>query len=78
MSSSTVAKVSYDARRCCVTGRVDASGPKNPARMSFSIPTTSKPCSTKSATIAEPIKPPEPVTIAVGTVRLGEGGSRHL
>src|SRR5689334_7929486 len=37
--------------------------------MSFSIPTTSQPASMKRRTDSEPIRPPEPVTIAVGIGR---------
>jgi hypothetical protein len=49
-----------------VTFRVVAVGPKNSARMSFSMPTTSKPASTKWATDSDPMRPPDPVTIATG------------
>ena len=48
---------------------VDADGPKNRARMSFSRPMTSKPAATKCWTDSDPISPPEPVTIAVGIAR---------
>ncbi len=59
------------SRRACGSSRsvvcaVDADGPKNRARMSFSSPITSKPASTKCWTDSDPISPPEPVTIAVG------------
>ena len=47
-------------------GVVEASGPKKRARMSFSMPMTSKPCSAKWRTDSEPIRPPEPVTMAMG------------
>ena len=40
--------------------------------MSFSMPITSKPASTKWATDSEPISPPEPVTIGDGHARLAE------
>src|SRR6201986_3076021 len=53
-----------------VTCDVDDSGPKNRARMSFSIPTTSKPWPMKWSTASEPIRPPAPVMIATGTVLL--------
>src|SRR6201995_2498449 len=53
-----------------VTCEVDDSGPKNRARMSFSIPTTSKPWPMKWSTASEPIRPPAPVMIATGTVLL--------
>ncbi len=33
--------------------------------MSFSIPTTSRPDSTRWRTDSEPIRPPEPVTMAI-------------
>src|SRR4051812_42683149 len=33
--------------------------------MSFSTPTTSKPCPTRCRTDSEPISPPDPVTIAI-------------
>ena len=46
---------------------VDASGPKNFARMSFSSPMTSNPDSISRPTASEPISPPDPVTIAVAT-----------
>ncbi len=49
-----------------LTGRVEAFGPKKTERMSFSSPMTSKPWATKCLTVSEPIRPPEPVTIAVG------------
>ena len=55
---------------CCssaVVRAVDASGPKKYARISLSKPTTSKPARAKERTDSEPISPPEPVTIAVGT-----------
>ena len=57
-----------DARRPSrsVTWEVDDSGPKKRARMSFSMPTTSKPSATKCSTASEPISPPEPVMIATG------------
>src|SRR6202012_4106892 len=60
---------------CCLTSRwvtceVDDSGPKNRARMSFSIPTTSKLWPMKWSTASEPIRPPAPVMIATGTVLL--------
>jgi hypothetical protein len=54
-----------------LTTRVDASGPKNEARASLSIPSTSNPASASCREVSEPIRPPEPVTIAVGTVYLG-------
>ena len=54
------------ASRRAVVCAVDADGPKNRARMSFSRPMTSKPAWTKCETDSEPIRPPEPVTIAVG------------
>src|ERR1700743_3846367 len=53
-----------------VTCEVDDSGPKNRARMSFSIPTTSKPWPMKCPTPSEPISPPAPVMIATSTVLL--------
>src|SRR5689334_4364978 len=37
--------------------------------MSLSSPITRKPCSMKKATDSEPIRPPEPVTMAVGMAR---------
>src|SRR5262245_2006885 len=37
--------------------------------MSFSSPTTSQPASMKRRTDSKPIRPPDPVTIAVGMVR---------
>ena len=49
-----------------VTCEVEDSGPKKRARMSFSIPTTSKPSAMKCSTASEPIRPPAPVTIATG------------
>src|SRR3954447_23781735 len=49
-----------------VTWEVEDSGPKNRARMSFSIPTTSKPSPMKWSTASEPIRPPAPVMIATG------------
>ena len=52
-----------------VVRRVDASGPKKRARMSFSMPTTSKPRSAKWRTDSEPMSPPEPVTMAMGMER---------
>src|SRR5690349_12203367 len=58
---------------CSVTWRVEASGPKNRARMSFSKPSTSKPADTKCRTLSEPISPPDPVTIATGIAMLGPG-----
>src|SRR6201992_1691290 len=53
-----------------VTWEVEDSGPKKRARMSFSIPTTSKPLPMKWSTASEPIRPPAPVMIATGTVLL--------
>src|ERR1700749_3485154 len=53
-----------------VTCEVDDSGPKKRARMSFSIPTTSKPWPMKWSTASDPIRPPAPVMIATGTVLL--------
>src|ERR1700749_1653268 len=53
-----------------VTCEVDDSGPKKRARMSFSMPTTSKPWPMKWSTASEPIRPPAPVMIATGTVLL--------
>ena len=49
-----------------VTCEVEDSGPKKLARMSFSIPTTSKPSAMKCSTASEPIRPPAPVMIATG------------
>ena len=60
------------ATSCRVVRAVDASGPKNCARMSFSMPTTSKPCSTRCSTDSEPIRPPDPVTMAIGHARGSE------
>src|SRR6202012_288694 len=53
-----------------VTWEVEDSGPKKRPRMSFSIPTTSKPWPMKWSTASEPIRPPAPVMIATGTVLL--------
>ena len=50
--------------RSSVTQRVDPCGPKNSRRMSLSTPTTSQSESESNRAQAEPIKPPEPVTIA--------------
>ena len=44
----------------------NASGPRKYARMSFSTPMTSKPRSAKWRTDSEPMRPPEPVTMAMG------------
>ena len=68
MSSSLGAELVGELARAGarVVRAVEASGPKNRARMSFSMPTTSIAGSTKCATASEPISPPEPVTIAVG------------
>ena len=49
-----------------VTCEVEDSGPKKLARMSFSMPTTSKPSAMKCSTASEPIRPPAPVMIATG------------
>src|SRR3954451_19565722 len=49
-----------------VTCEVEDSGPKKRARMSLSIPTTSKPSPTKWSTASESIRPPAPVMIATG------------
>ena len=49
-----------------MTDAVDASGPKNRARMSFSTPTTSKPCPAKNRTDSDPINPLDPVMSAIG------------
>src|SRR5215475_5003106 len=49
---------------------VDASEPKNCARMSLSMPTTSRPSPAKCRTASEPIRPAEPVTTATLTVNL--------
>jgi len=57
---------------------VDASGPKNCARMSLSMPTMSSPRAAKWRTASDPISPAEPVTITTLTVddsSLG-GGTR--
>ena len=62
--SGTRRRARAAAARSC--GAVDASGPKNRARMSFSMPITSIAGSTKCAADSEPISPPEPVMIAVG------------
>src|SRR5262245_61430275 len=67
MSVSTTRMSGYSASRRSTCGRVDAEGPKNLARMSFSIPSTSKPDSAKNAADSEPTRPPAPVTIAVPT-----------
>src|SRR6266480_4531084 len=42
---------------------VDASAPKNRARMSLSIPTTHAPSSANRFTVSEPINPADPVTM---------------
>ena len=52
--------------RCSLIGAVDASGPKNRARMSFSMPTTVHPASAKCTTDSEPMSPPDPVMMTVG------------
>src|SRR5207248_6860998 len=44
---------------------VEASAPKNSARMSLSMPTTRSPCCAKCFAVSEPISPDEPVTIIV-------------
>src|SRR6478752_3902116 len=66
MSESSTRRSGCAARNRSVTWAVEASGLKKRARMSFSIPTTSKPAAVKWATASEPIRPPEPVTIATG------------
>src|ERR1043165_230594 len=55
-----------ESTRRWVTCEVEDSGPKKRARMSFSIPTTSKPSPMKWSTASEPIRPPAPVMIATG------------
>ena len=52
----------------CTFHAVDASGPKNCARMSLSMPTTSRPSAAKWRTASDPISPAEPVTITTVTV----------
>src|SRR3954467_14858509 len=47
---------------------VEASAPKNFARMSLSIPRTCAPSLAKRRTVSEPINPAEPVTMIVRTV----------
>ena len=44
------------------TPMVDASGPKNFARISLSMPMIRKPSPAKRLTVSEPINPAEPVT----------------
>ena len=66
MSSSVWRKPSTSSTSRRELGDVDASGPKKYARMSFSTPTTSKPSSAKWRTDSEPMRPPEPVTMAMG------------
>src|ERR1700742_4325051 len=70
MSTFSHLKFACSSTSRWVTCEVDASGPKKRARLSFSIPTTSKPCSMKWSTASEPIRPPAPVMIATGTVLL--------
>ena len=68
MSTFSHLKESYSSTSRWVTCEVEDSGPKKRARMSFSIPTTSKPWPMKWSTASEPIRPPAPVMIATGTV----------
>src|SRR6185312_15403583 len=70
MSTFSHLKESCSSTRRWVTWEVEDSGPKKRARMSFSIPTTSKPWPMKWSTASEPIRPPAPVMIATGTVLL--------
>src|ERR1700742_3645870 len=70
MSTFSHLKLLCSSTRRWVTCEVDDSGPKKRARMSFSIPTTSKPWPMKWSTASEPISPPAPVMIATGTVLL--------
>src|ERR1700753_755794 len=67
MSTFSHLKLSYSSISRWVTCEVEDSGPKKRARMSFSIPTTSKPWPMKWSTASEPISPPAPVMIATGT-----------
>src|SRR5215218_8903681 len=60
-----------------VTGRVDASGPKKAARMSFSIPITRCPVATKCSTVSDPTRPPDPVTIATSTPLSNQRGANR-
>src|SRR3954471_9664152 len=66
MSTFSHLKLACSSPSRGVTGDVEDSGPKKRARMSFSIPTTSKPSLTKWSTASEPIRPPAPVMIATG------------
>src|ERR1700761_6158764 len=70
MSTFSHLKLLCSSTRRWVTCEVDDSGPKKRARMSFSIPTTSKPWPMKWSTASDPIRPPAPVMIATGTVLL--------
>src|ERR1700742_3068221 len=70
MSTFSHLKLACSSTRRWVTCEVEDSGPKKRARMSFSIPTTSKPWPMKWSTDSEPIRPHAPVMIATGTVLL--------
>ncbi len=65
MSRSTLSKSPYISTSLPLVGAVEDSGPKNSARMSFSMPMTRQPLSIRWPTDCEPIRPPDPVTIAV-------------
>src|SRR6201999_1658320 len=70
MSTFSHLKLLCSSTSLWVTCEVDDSGPKKRARMSFSIPITSKPWPMKWSTASDPIRPPAPVMIATGTVLL--------
>ena len=57
---------------------VEASAPKNSARMSLSIPITRAPSPAKRLTVSEPISPAEPVTMIVrGVLTTVVGSCQH-
>src|SRR5262245_56342768 len=45
---------------------VEAAGPKKLARRSLSMPTTSRPCRAKKRAASDPMRPADPVTMAIG------------
>src|SRR3954471_15948107 len=74
MSTFSHLKLACSSPSRGVTGEVEDSGPKKRARMSFSIPTTSKPSPMKWSTASEPIRPPAPVMIATGMRSVAPSG----